>query len=167
MMAKRRERTLTHNTHAHHQQSKQTIPIQFCRAAPHFMGDWARHAFAGEEEGRAIESLLEFCGVFPFSGLPDALGKRCDVCFLDWVGWVVDCDGLTAANQPLLTCTCTTNTNRVEAHVERLMGEGREQQALALIRRCLEAPWAEHQKIWWAHMCVWVHACTVPLHPVP
>lgn len=35
------------------------------------------------------------------------------------------------------------------------MGEGREQQALAVIRRCLEAPWAEHQKVWSVHMCVW------------
>lgn len=41
------------------------------------MAEWAAHAFKGEEEGRAIESLLEFCGVFPCSGLPDALGKRC------------------------------------------------------------------------------------------
>lgn len=52
------------------------IPLQFCRAAPQFMAEWARHAFGGEEEARAIDSLLEFCGVFPFSGLPDALGKR-------------------------------------------------------------------------------------------
>lgn len=38
--------------------------------------------------------------------------------------------------------------NRVEAHVERLMGLGKEKEALGLIKRCLEAPWADQQKVW-------------------
>lgn len=54
------------------------------------MAEWAAHAFSGEAEGQAIESLLEFCGVFPFSGLPDALGKRCvEWSGVEWNGAVV------------------------------------------------------------------------------
>ena len=37
---------------------------------------------------------------------------------------------------------------RVEAHVERLMEAGKEKEALGLIKRCLEAPWADQQKVW-------------------
>ena len=61
--------------------SKQTIPIQFCQAAPVFMEEWAREAFGGGEGRQAgreevVASLFEFCGVYPHSGLPDVLGKQ-------------------------------------------------------------------------------------------
>jgi hypothetical protein len=61
--------------------SKQTIPIQFCKAAPVFMEEWAREAFGGGEGRQAgreevVASLFEFCGVYPHSGLPDVLGKQ-------------------------------------------------------------------------------------------
>lgn len=37
--------------------------------------------------------------------------------------------------------------------MEKLMGEGKEAEALSLIRQCLEAPWAEHQKVWCVRGC--------------
>lgn len=32
--------------------------------------------------------------------------------------------------------------------MERLMKAGKEKEALGLIKRCLEAPWADQQKVW-------------------
>jgi len=130
------------------------------------MAEWTRHAFGGEEEGAAIESLLEFCGVFPFSGLPDALGKRCVIeidCLTD-VGWKVG--DLTLTSVPPLD----SNHRRVEAHVEKLMGEGKEREALAVIKRCLQAPWAEDQKVWCVELCLYrsmgeLHTHKRPSHP--
>jgi hypothetical protein len=39
------------------------------------MEEWAAMAFGGKDD-EVIESLFEFCGVYPSSGLPDVLGKR-------------------------------------------------------------------------------------------
>lgn len=91
--------------------SKQSIPIQFCKEAPEFMAEWAKYAFQGSDT-EVIESLLEFCGVYPHSGLPDVLGTR------------------------------------VDAYLEVLIQQGKNKEALHLIRRLLQAPWAAEQKVW-------------------
>lgn len=92
--------------------SKQTIPIQFCPAAPLFMEVWAQETFGTGGGGEAVESLFQFCGVYPHTGLPEVLSRQ------------------------------------VERRVGELMVGTRYKEAVTLISRLLEAPWAQGHKIW-------------------
>ena len=108
---------------------------------------WARDAFQSPREEEVVESLLEFCGVYPHSGLPDVLGKRC----------VARCWARSISRKrrrglvlfPFDPHWLFTHAHcSVEACVEHLMAAGKNKEGLQIIRRCLEAPWAQEQKVW-------------------